>query len=351
MRRLTLGLFASPLFMITTLATLLAGTDRVAAYLTTGGTTITKVNVGTLAAPTITTATPGADTVELAWSTVIAPSGAVVYYVTRDGGPAAGNCPTSKTPAAVTSCTDSVTTGTHTYTVAAVWRSWTSTSSSAEANVAFGPISRFLVAAPGVAPSAGTAFEETITAQDEQGNIVTSYTGEKPIVFSGPENSPTGKSPVYPGSVTFSKGVGKASITLFKASQGTMLTAKEGSVSGTSASFAVNSAGVTLSYNTTCPVSVAKNSTTTFTINVPNDAYGNPFTNGTSIGVGLSLTNSANWGFGSVGTASATVNITTGPAKNIFTVVESGREKTTTLTATAPSGFTAPPSCVIKSGS
>jgi hypothetical protein len=107
---------------------------------------------------------------------------------------------------------------------------------------------------------------------------------------------------------------------------------------------------VALSYNRTCPVSVPKNSSTAFTINVPNDAYGNSFRNTSSIAVGLTLSNTSNFGFGSVGTGTTTVNITPGPANNTFTVAESGANKTTTLTATAPSGFTAPPSCTINAG-
>ena len=69
-------------------------------------------------------------TVSLAWSAVTAPdSGTVKYFVTRDGGDPAGTCAVPAVPVAATSCKDSeVSVGNHTYTVTAVWRSWSATS-------------------------------------------------------------------------------------------------------------------------------------------------------------------------------------------------------------------------------
>jgi hypothetical protein len=95
-------------------------------------------SVGTLAAPSITSATPGAGTVELSWTVVTPPaSGEVTYYVSRDGGSAAGNCPSSSSRGAQTSCTDSgLSVGAHEYTVTAVWRSWTAKSAGKSVEVA-----------------------------------------------------------------------------------------------------------------------------------------------------------------------------------------------------------------------
>src|SRR2546429_4719502 len=108
------------------------------------------------------------------------------------------------------------------------------------------------------------------------------------------------------------------SATLFAAGSNSLTaTASSPSLTG-SATISVNSAGVALSYNRTCPVAVPKNSSTAFTILVPNDAYGNSFRNASSIGVGLTLSNTTNFGFGAVGTGTTTVNITTGPANNTF---------------------------------
>lgn len=101
-----------------------------AAHFTTAGSGSASAGVSTLGRSTITTATAGAGTATLAWSSVTPPaSGAVSYYVTRDGGAPAGDCPPKTSPATATGCTDSgLALGTHTYTVTAVWRSWTATS-------------------------------------------------------------------------------------------------------------------------------------------------------------------------------------------------------------------------------
>ena len=99
--------------------------------------------------------------------------------------------------------------------------------------------------------SAGTAFNETITALDTYGNTATSYAGSKSLSFSGPSNAPNATAPTYPGSVTFTAGVGTASITLFDA-QSTTLTVTQGSISGTSGSFSV-SAGTAANFSPANP--------------------------------------------------------------------------------------------------
>ena len=80
-------------------------------------------SAGTLEAPSISSAIPGAGTVDLSWSAVPPPSGtgAVSYYVTRDGGAPTG-CPTSTSPTTATSCKDTgLLAGPHSYAVTAVW--------------------------------------------------------------------------------------------------------------------------------------------------------------------------------------------------------------------------------------
>ncbi|HWF31969.1 MAG TPA: IPT/TIG domain-containing protein, partial [Solirubrobacteraceae bacterium] len=97
--------------------------------------------VGALPAPTLSSAAGGAESAALSWSSVTAPgSGAVKYYVSRDGSTPGGSCPSSSGPAAVTSCTDSgVSPGSHEYTVTAVWHSWSATSSVRSASVSSKP--------------------------------------------------------------------------------------------------------------------------------------------------------------------------------------------------------------------
>ena len=230
------------------------------------------------------------------------------------------------------------------------------TSKTGSATISVNPAAadHFKVTAPASA-TAGTAFNTVaLTAQDAYNNTATGYAnGNHAITWSGASTSPGGNAPSYPTStVSFTNGASTTTLsaTLFAAGSNSLTaTASSPSLTG-SATISVNSAGVALSYNRTCPVAVPKNSSTAFTILVPNDAYGNSFRNASSIGVGLTLSNTTNFGFGAVGTGTTTVNITTGPANNTFTVVESGANKTASLTATAPSGFTAPGSCTINAG-
>jgi hypothetical protein len=92
--------------------------------------------------------------------------------------------------------------------------------------------------------TAGTLFNETITATDQYGNTTPSYTGSHSVTFEGPAKSPGGKSPSYPSSVTFSSGVGTASVTLYDA-QSTTLGANFSAGSGSSGSFTVKPAAAT----------------------------------------------------------------------------------------------------------
>lgn len=139
-------------------------------------------SIGTLAAPSIASATPGAGTVALSWSSVTAPagSGAVAYYVSRDGGAASAACPGSAAPSSVTSCTDTgVPVGTHQYTVTAVWRSWTATSAPASATVATLTATQLVFTTQPAGATGASAFttQPVVKAEDAQGNVVPSYSG------------------------------------------------------------------------------------------------------------------------------------------------------------------------------
>jgi hypothetical protein len=121
--------------------------------------------------------------------------------------------------------------------------------------------------------TAGSAFSVTLTAR---ANGVTNgvYSGTRPVSFSGPGTAPDGThTPAYPSSVTFSGGVGSASVTLFKA-ESPALTATSGNLSGTSAAFTVNgaaAASLSLAAASTTPTAGA---TDDLTISAK-DAYGN----------------------------------------------------------------------------
>jgi len=200
-------------------------------------------SLATLSPPTISSATAGAGTVELTWSAITPPgSGTVEYFVSRDGGAPGDGCPSSGSPSTATTCTDTgVSIGAHTYTVTAVWRTWTATSTTKSATVAFGPTTHFQIEPANATPTAGEADNFTIAAKDEYGNTTTTYTGKKTLVFSEPSTSPNGKAPSYPTTVTFAEGVGVASIKLYDA-QTTTVRAKESAIEGVSGSLTVRAA-------------------------------------------------------------------------------------------------------------
>jgi hypothetical protein len=101
--------------------------------------------------------------------------------------------------------------------------------------------SSFVLSTPATA-TVGTAFVETITATDLYGNTATAYAGPQGLAFTGPSDGPDGVNPAYPASVSFTAGVGTASITL-AAAETTTLTVSQGTISGTSPTFTVAAAG------------------------------------------------------------------------------------------------------------
>ncbi len=168
---------------VMTLSLLVAG---VFGYWSGAGTVNASASLATLSSPTISNATPGAQTVELTWSAVTPPaSGTVEYYVTRDGGAPGGGCPSSSSHSTATSCTDTgMSVGTHEYTVTAVWRTWTA-SASKSVTVAFGPATHLLLEAASTTPTAGATDNLTITAKDAANNTVGTYSGSHPLIFEG----------------------------------------------------------------------------------------------------------------------------------------------------------------------
>ncbi len=90
-------------------------------------------------------------------------------------------------------------------------------------------------------PTAGTAQSVTVTAQDAYQNKATAYTGNKTLTWTGPGSAPDGTdTPTYPANpVPFTSGTATATITLVKAESPT-LKAGDGTISGTSGTFAVS---------------------------------------------------------------------------------------------------------------
>ncbi|MGO9247152.1 MAG: hypothetical protein ACLP7W_00960 [Solirubrobacteraceae bacterium] len=215
---------------VTTVTALSLLASGAVAYWSTPGEANASANLATLPSPTISTATPGAGTVELTWSAVTPPGGGTVeYFVTRDGGSPGGGCPSSGSPSTATSCTDTgVPIGTHAYTVTAVWRTWTATSTAKSATVAFGPTTHLVLEAASVTPTAGAADNLTITAKDASNNTVRTYTGAHSLIFEGAEESPNATKPVVIDRSGTARSFGEATEITFTEGKATVASAKNG---------------------------------------------------------------------------------------------------------------------------
>ena len=201
------------------------------AYFTTTGSGSTSAGISKLTAPTISAATPAAGgTVALTWGAVTPPgTGTVTYSVTRDGGAPAGNCPSSASPAAITTCTDSgVAIGTHSYVVTAKWRSWSAASSTSTAKITIGPVTHLDLKAASTTPTAGATNNLTITAQDANDATVTTYIGSHSLVFSGATASPGGNNPTVSSSSGSAVAFGSATAINFTAGVATVSSTKNG---------------------------------------------------------------------------------------------------------------------------
>jgi hypothetical protein len=212
---------------------LLALVASALSYFTANGTGNASAAVSKLTAPAITAANAAAGgTVALTWSAMTAPGeGTVTYYVTRDGGKPAGNCPEQAAPTAVTTCTDgSVPIGEHTYVVTALWRTWQATSAGKTAKVTIGAASTFTVSPSATSITAGGSSNLTITAKDEAGSTVTSYTGSHSLVFSGANAAPGGTKPTVVNSSGTAIEFGAATAISFTTGVATVASSKNGLV-------------------------------------------------------------------------------------------------------------------------
>jgi hypothetical protein len=184
-----------------------------------------------LTAPTISAATPAAGgTVALTWGAVTPPgAGSVTYYVTRDGGNPAGTCPTKAAPTAVVTCNDSgLAIGEHTYSVTALWHTWTALGGTKTANVTVGEATKFTISGSTTTPATGGSVNLTITAKDANNSTVTTYTGSHSLVFSGASASPAGNAPAVANSSGTAVAFGSATVLTFTAGVATVNTTKNG---------------------------------------------------------------------------------------------------------------------------
>ncbi|HEX7293518.1 MAG TPA: hypothetical protein VF259_03145, partial [Solirubrobacterales bacterium] len=200
------------------------------AFFTSEGSGSAQAAVSKLTAPSISAVTVTGSAVALTWGSVTAPgSGTVRYYVTRDGGEPAGTCATAVAPQTATKCTDAaLAIGEHTYTVTAVWETWTAVSSVKAAKTTVGPATQFTITASSVTPAAGATTNLTITARDANGVTDASYTGSHSLVFAGAAASPGGHQPTVDNSSDIAIGFGNSTALNFTAGAATVTSSRNG---------------------------------------------------------------------------------------------------------------------------
>ena len=252
------------------------------AYWTTGGSGSAQATVGTLAAPSITNATGGAGTVALTWSSITAPgTGTVTYFVTRDGGTPAGNCPTSASPTTASSCTDTgLAAGSHSYTVTAKWRTWTATSGTTNVNLASGAATKLVfTTSPQTVVTGQLTSTITVERRDAANNPVTS--GSTTVNLASTSTAgvfrDTGNTTTIT-SVSISSGSSNASFLYRDGNAGTpTLTASSTSLTSATQSVTVSKAATTTAVASSANPSVSGQSVTfTATVTVNSPGAGTP---------------------------------------------------------------------------
>lgn len=176
------------------------------------------------------TATSGT-AVTVTWNAPGGPSAIPTSYVVRRVAPTTTTVCTATPP--TFTCNDTgLTPGvTYTYTIEArVGTKWSSGQSPGVSATTLNP--NFLVTlVPTGTKTAGTNFNVKLTATTDGVTTDPSYGGSHAITFSGPGPSPNGGAPTYPGAVTFTAGVGTASVNL-KLAETVALVATDGGRSG-----------------------------------------------------------------------------------------------------------------------
>ncbi len=232
----------------------------------------------------------------------------------------------------------------------------TKSGSSATFTVVAGPYSQLVLPTP--SPTAGTAFNETVTATDAWQNPVSTESGTQNVTWASgtgfPATSPGGTAPAYPSTLNFnttSGGVANsqatASITLYDAQSSVALKATVATKTGTSGTFTVAAGALTftVSHPSSSTVDVAFNETITAT-----DASGNLVPGWSSATNCVTLSGPANSpsgmspsypAAGSCGTGnSSLVFNAAGQATGSVTLFNAQATSITVTSVTAPAGQT-----------
>lgn len=229
----------------------------------------------------------------------------------------------------------------------------------------------FNVAPATSTPTAGVAFNVTLTAQDAYGNTVPSYSGAECVTFAGASNSPNNTAPTYPAkgscasgsSVNFASGQATGPITLTNASASAITltatdnpTGKKGTASlvvgaGAPAALAfLNCTTTNGTSPTTCSASggtttitLVRNTNATWTANVGLvDTYGNAAAASSALTatVGYSVAGKAQVSYSGSGASSLAIAKGATSSSNTFTLTAGNGSYTGTVTATSSSGLT-----------
>lgn len=215
------------------------GAGPALAFWSTSGTATAGTTARTLAtpaAPAVGSATQTSLVVSGTLPTAASQVTGTAYTVKRGGTTLGCTLPAS----GAYSCTDTGLTGgqTYSYTVVAALGAWTAASAATTGTTTCATAPKLTVTASDTTPTAGTAFTVTLTAKNCANATDTTVSGSQAVTFTGPGDSPSGKSPSYPANVTFTNGVGTATVTLYDV-ETTTLTATAGALTGTSGNLVV----------------------------------------------------------------------------------------------------------------
>jgi hypothetical protein len=166
-------------------ALVLASAGASFAYFSGNGVGSGQEHVGSLASPSGIEVDTDGSNATITWNAVVPPStGTVAYEVTRTGTSSAEVCGVP-TPVQALACSDTLSPGTYSYTVTALWQSWTSTATSGTGYVGNEPV---------VNPDSGMiGSSAAISGSNFPPDTALSATfGSTPVTLSVPETDAAG---------------------------------------------------------------------------------------------------------------------------------------------------------------
>lgn len=314
----------------------------------------------------VTAAAQSATSVKVSWTPPGSQAPGAVYKVVNT---TTGSTPCSGLSGTTTSCTDSGAFAGQSYTYSVVSYVPSTLWTKAPAGVSATTPDVFAVT-PSSTQVAGSSFSLGLVAQKAtsptNGTLVTdtSYSGSRPITFSGPAASPNGTQPKFNNisglsvttNITFSSGQASSIPALLYNAATTTIAATDGSVQGQTGTFTVNPAAGSLSLSnctvngttTPCPangmsVAVAKNNALAVTVVRSSiDSYGNTLTLGQTTGSATATGGVGNFTSPTTGGTVSLSYANNGTGSNFTYTATSGNNGnpvSETITITGPTGW------------